>query len=613
MRQNTAAVQTNDLDGIVVVRHELADFTCPITLQIIFDPVMTHCGQHIERTASATRLSKCPCCNNASHNQFTEVSAFYKTTLQKVIQENNLYQDVFFNLEDFKRVVAENKLTTPLGERFLTLLQNATSHLNTKELTRTETQITHPAYLEIPQVTVVETQGKSPIEILAETRLGRDLLRKKLKIVSTSSETEAASGSEKYFFGNAEILAESLQTQINGKSIQEWLSMTTAMEVMYEEEQKARQAMHDDAKTTFCQLRTQFPQALLFLARSARSARRAATASRRIPSAAVNQLLQQVVHGEENKVKDALEANKSNTAQLSELLLSDTDTVKDYSDRIITGMTLLQAAAAAGDIDMCLMLKNYMSREEFAAQLSEIFLEEIEQQRNTFNFEAILEAILTAILTATPENLDDALNKIGAEFTQSDSARTKPDRELSLIEALNRFREQFAQHSHNEKIFNPQHLLRVFEVYDALWDQCDRRADIDRDYKKRDLFWRQIIGFCQRFMPACYAQAYSQGLYYLVKVKQDTSWRPETFKRDLKLRDDASSYFPLPRDSRSGLGFDFAIFSCWAGPNSGRRRLRSQVACMFLETFVEKKHQAFRALCRECGAHHTASLMAGGA
>ena len=93
-----------------------------------------------------------------------------------------MYNDVYFDLEGFKQVVAEGKLNTPQGERFLTLLQNATSHLNTKELIRTETQVTDPHDLAIPQVTVVETQGKSPIEILAETRLGRNLLRKKLRI-----------------------------------------------------------------------------------------------------------------------------------------------------------------------------------------------------------------------------------------------------------------------------------------------------------------------------------------------------------------------------------------------------------------------------------------------
>lgn len=523
-RQTDAAVQTGNLDS-VVINHDLGDFTCVVTGQILFDPVVTHCGQHIERSASL-KLQRCPCCNERN-TQFNDPSAFFKTTLQKTIQQYRLYENVYFDLEGFKQAVAKNQLNTPIGERFLTLLQNSASHLNTKELIRTETQVTHPAYLEIPQVTVVQTQGKSPIEILAETFAGRDLLRKKLKI-------ESASG--KFLFGNAEISVESLQAQVNDKSIREWLSITTAMEVALDEEQKARQAIDVEAQIAYRQLQAEFSRARLFLLRGARGT---ATASQRIPSDAVNPILQQVMYGNENAVRATLEAVKDNSAQLA-ALLSDIGTVKDYSDRTITGMTLLQAAAAAGDIDMCLMLKNYMSPEEFATQLAEIFPESIEAheaslQRNTFNFDAILAAISAANIP----DLDAALNK-----TDNGSA---------LCRALEEFRRQFSELSNNEKIFNPQHLLRAFEVYNALWDQCD---------KKRDLFWRQIIGYTQRFMPACYAQAFSQGLYHLVKVDQPDSWRPESFKRDLKLRCDDFSYFPLHRDSRSGLGFDFAIYGC---------------------------------------------------
>ena len=325
-----------------------SDIECIITTAIFFDPVMTHCGQHVERTANA-RLKRCPCCNSETRGT-SEASHFFKNALQAAIAEYNLYEDVYFNPEDFEKIVKEDKLKTPMGERYLTLLQNTSNHLNHKPVIRTETQTTHPAYLQIPEVTITETFGKSAIEILTSTLASRDLLRKKLKIETG-----------KFFFGNAEISAGSLQTQVNGKSIREWLSMTTAMEIMQEEEQKARQAMHDDAE----KLQTQFSRTRLFLSRGAQGA----AAGQRISSDAVNPILQQVVYGNENAVKTALEAAKSNATQLSGIL-SDTGTGKDYSDRTITGMTLLQAAAAAGDIEMCLMLKNYMAPEEFVCQLA---------------------------------------------------------------------------------------------------------------------------------------------------------------------------------------------------------------------------------------------------
>lgn len=605
MSRQTAAVQTDDLDS-VVINHELEDFTCIVTGQILFDPVMTHCGQHIERSASA-KLQRCPCCNE-ENIKFNEPSAFFKTTLQKTIQQYRLYENVYFDLEGFKKIVAKNQLNTPIGERFLTLLQSSASHLNNKELIRTETQVTDPVYLEIPEVTVVETQGKSPIEILAETLAGRDLLRKKLKI-------ESASG--KYFFDNAEISAESLQLQVNGKSIREWVSMTTAMEKFEKDALERMSTISEEERIITIKKERLSNQFRLFLSRGAQVS--AAASASRMHSEAIKPILQHVVYGEESRVKEALEAVKSN-ATLS-ALLSDTGIVKDYSDRTISGMTLLQAAAAAGDIEMCQMLKPYFDlipngQQEFANQLDELFQEgievhEIEQQRNTFNFDSILAAILVASST----DLDAALNKTGAQSTETDSARAKPDSALSLTEALNRFREQFAQHSRSEKIFNPQQLLRAFEVYCALWDQCQRDFS-DLDYNKCDLFWRQIIGYTQRFMPACYAQAFSQGLYYLVKVDldpdQSDTWRAEAFRRDLQLRGGDFSYFPLPPDSCSGLGFDFAISRKGLPIETCRHSIMAfAVRRLISKTYVEQKQQAFRTLCREfeCDRRATDGLM----
>lgn len=548
-RQVTSAVQTGDLDS-VVINCDLADFTCAITGQILFDPVVTHCGQHIERSASA-KLQRCPCCNERD-TKFNDSSAFFKTALQKMIQQYRLHNDVYFDLEGFKQVVAKGKLNTPQGVRFLTLLQNAPSHLNTKEVIRTETQVTHPAYLEIPEVNVTETQGKSPIEILAETIEGRDLLRKKLRITSASA--TVTSGSDEYFFGNAKISAESLQIQINGKTIREWLSITTAMELALNEEQEARQAIDAEAQTTYRQLQTQFR---LFLSRSARGA--AATGDR-IQSDAVNPILQLVVFGEEGKVKAALEAVKSNATQLS-ALLSNTGTAIDYSDRTITGMTLLQAAAAAGDIEMCQMLKSYMDANEFNNQLAELFPEGIEayeakQQQDAFNFDAILATIAAA------------------NTTDLDAALSKQNNGSALCRELDVFRDQFKQVAQTEKIFNPYHLLRACEAYSTLWDQCERDGS-DRDYQKRDLFWRQIIGYVQRFVPACYAQAFVQGLWDLVKVGgyQGSDWRPKALERNLKFKYDPGSYFSADSSSsRSvcpGLGFDFAIYAGGGGVRRG--------------------------------------------
>jgi hypothetical protein len=318
----------------------------------------------------------------------------------------------------------------------------------------------------------------------------------------------------------------------------------------------------------------------------------------RTQSDAVTSLLQHVVYGREQSVHYKLESVKGNAAQLS-ALLSDVSTVKDYSGRTISDMTLLQASASAGDIDMCRMLKNYLSQEEFSAQLAELFpggieAHERDQLGNIFNFDTIF----AAIRGARDEDLDAALSKAGAEWTETDSARAKPDRALSLTEALNRFRAQFFNHSCSEKIFNPCHLLRAFELYGLLHVQSERDNSALSD-KKRDLFECQVMGFCQLMMPACYMQAFSQGLYYLVKVNQLDSWGPENFDRYLTLRESGLLCFPLFEGRCCDLGFDFAI-----SPISSRAHWSDKdplptplLACSFIRKFVSDKNSWLSAHC----------------
>jgi hypothetical protein len=298
---------------------EQDNIRCPITAEIFFDPVIAvsnddeQCGHCFEKEAikqwmkqkqESGSAAKCPTCR--AEIVLLAPALDKRNELDKVFSKHPaLCNEVYFDLAGFQKIFKETKdFETAIFRRYIALLEKADKHLN------------------------------SVIHVLASTLPGRDLLRKKLKITSTSSATAAVSGSGKYFFGNAEISAESLQMQINGKSICEWLSMTTAMDVALDEEQKARQAVDVEAQTAYHQLQTEFSYARLFLLHSTRSA---ATAGQRIPSDAINPILQQVVYGNENAVKAALEAVKSNPTQLSALLFN-TGAVKDYSDRTITGM-----------------------------------------------------------------------------------------------------------------------------------------------------------------------------------------------------------------------------------------------------------------------------------
>ncbi len=577
-----ATVQTGDLD-CVVIQHDLGDFTCVITGQILFDPVMTHCGQHIERSAS-TRLKRCPCCNEPNI-QFSEPSAFFKATLQKTIHEYRLYKNVFFDIEGFKQVVAKSQLNTPLGERFLTLLQNAPSHLNTREEIRTETQVTHPVDLEIPQVTVVETQGKSPIEILAEIRSGRDLLRRKLRITSTSSTTAATSGSEKYFFGNAEIFPESLQIQVEGKSIREWLDPTVELSV---QEQQVRERMIAEQTAAF----SAFLRSKSRLFSGARGALHP-----RSQCVNVNNILQQVVYGQRAQVRATLDRIKRENPTLLKTVLTSVATtpIIDYSGKIIEDMTLLQAAFAAGDVaihpdlartdpghqGMCEIIQSYFDEAEDQSEIAEQYASILKQsvqenyssvqipprldndpralhdihrlalEQNTFDFNKIVAAITRA--GSHTEQITAALNKVGASFTESDAARAKPDDQLNLTESFNRFREHFERHALSKIAVNPYDLLNAFQIYDAqfntwTWDQ-------------RELFVRQVIGFAQRYLSAADARVFAYGLYSAVKDKEKV---PDHFNFRYE---PGYRLFPLSSDrSCFGLGFDCSVRTAgWGG------------------------------------------------
>ncbi|OGO90754.1 MAG: hypothetical protein A3F10_06700 [Coxiella sp. RIFCSPHIGHO2_12_FULL_42_15] len=110
------------------------------------------------------------------------------------------------------------------------------------------------------------------------------------------------------------------------------------------------------------------------------------------------------------------------------------------------------------------------------------------------------------------------------------------------METLNRFREQFTEKSRNEIIFNPQHLLKTFEIYQDQFDNWDRN--------QRDLFWRQVIGFIEGFLSAADAQEFEYRIYYLV---QDN----EPLRYSFNFRFSEGQFYPVAFNSCAGLGFDY--------------------------------------------------------
>lgn len=121
---------------------------------------------------------------------------------------------------------------------------------------------------------------------------------------------------------------------------------------------------------------------------------------------------------------------------------------------------------------MVKMMQPYFSKlddgdQQMAQQIQALFPEGFDahlahQVDTAFDFTAVFEAIRIA----TDSDVTNALNLSDAEFKQSDSARSKSDHDLTLVESMNRFREQFSQKALSEQIYNPQHLLKALQLYD---------------------------------------------------------------------------------------------------------------------------------------------------
>ena len=428
-------LQVDDLET-VLLKIALEDFTCSVTTAIFFDPVMTGCGQHVERSAR-TKLKACPCCN-ITNCSFNNPSAFFKRTLQATIDKYNLHHQVYFDLPRFKQVVAQNELNTPMGERLLTLLQHASSHLNNGEIIRTETQTTTPAYLEIPEYTIVETRGESAIEILASTPAGRDYLRK----------TPIDQTSGKYLFGSAEITAQSLEIKVNGKSIREWLSMTTAMEKFEKEALERIKAIDNEERIITVQKENLSNQFRLFLSRGAQGV----TAIDDRVYSELQPLLNAAFDARLDTVKDILE--KPRPENRGALLSPPADA--NYPETEIHLDTAFKVALATGDEEMAAEIAQYLDPTEIARQFKNVFGPDyaafLKQQEK--EAEALFEGLEAAFNGATPIEVRNALNQV-------------PNTTSALQQKITEFKTKLEDYVNKTRpLHNDFILAKAYEIYD---------------------------------------------------------------------------------------------------------------------------------------------------
>lgn len=213
-----------------------------------------------------------------------------------------------------------------------------------------------------------------------------------------------------------------------------------------------------------------------------------------------------------------------------ELLLIKT-VANDYSDHSFKNMTAFQAALCVQDVEMWKMLEECFKtlangQEAKAHQFDEVFPHGLPVQQVSYDFTSLV----AAINNSTDREIEASLDK---EVNDSD-----------LCQELQKFRREFTDLSMNEHYFNPQHLRKAFDIYDEHYQNWTDH--------QRDLFWRQVIGFVQRFLPPYFAQVFSQGLSGIV----DQHYLQQLM-RIFNFKYSSGTFYPLDPDK--GLGFDFAL------------------------------------------------------
>ena len=246
-------------------------------------------------------------------------------------------------------------------------------------------------------------------------------------------------------------------------------------------------------------------------------------------------LLRHVVYGEEREVQETLDKNPA--------LLYFMAQVTDYSERKIIGCPF-QIALGAEDVEMCYMLiERYFRQLPHGLETAlEQFLEQFpdEEHAEIYNFKSLADTISNEIF------VDDQLSH-----------------ETEV--ALEKFRRNFLPKDviTHGKHFDIRSYLAALETYRN--KSSHKRFSWDRDppgtwnEKQGSLFVSQVIGYLQQYLPACWAQAYCQGLY-------NVAYGNKLLVRKVYLNDHTPFFLP-----KSALG-RYAV-SSYSEPDWGRMAL----------------------------------------
>ncbi len=232
------------------------------------------------------------------------------------------------------------------------------------------------------------------------------------------------------------------------------------------------------------------------------------------------------------------------------------------------------------------------------------------QEDNAFDFQPYVNAIINARTPAelteleglialmnakTPEETAAIVARTGVAATQTPEARDKAFDELTLVEKLNRFREELVKHMQQEIIFNPHHILAGLKINGTAWNDFCTGRFADSEYKKLSVIFSDLVGETQRKASELVKQDTRQGTYYLTN-EDEPRFRPSCFNawdsvNSKIVRNSLADVSLIDASSLDGLGYKFGAAP--VRPPWPPMRAWCGQAFAF-KTYVQQQQQAFR-------------------
>lgn len=277
----------------------------------------------------------------------------------------------------------------------------------------------------------------------------------------------------------------------------------------------------------------------------------------------VEALLQAVVYAQYDKVKKILDDAAQKSLLLLEKLLTIPMEIVDYSGRHLYG-NALQLALGAGDV----------SRSQYPNEgMAELIMGNYKQLPNGESLKQAHIDEFAKHAEISPEQNAKDINVVEKVFQDIADAKTS-DEEEKALQVLRDYLKLDPNELITGKHFNHNMLIKAYELYEKYYVQFG-----GWDSPKNNLAWRNVIGYLQRFLPACDAQVMAQGLWGVAE-------NGDPLRRSLEFRYDRGVFvFPLPVGA-SGLGYEYAG-GALARPAAGGGRARCPTR--LYETYVNQK------------------------